>query len=63
MAAELGVRAGRLPVVAVGASDPPVVVGGVKSGVVSDSGDCTGESGFGIEEAAQIKRKKVWIYH
>lgn len=62
MAAE-GVKTGRLPGVAVGSSDPPVVVGGVKAGVVSDSGDSAGETGSGIEEASQVKMKQKFGYY
>lgn len=54
MAAD-GVRTGRLPVVAVGAAEPPVVDGGVKPCVLSDSGDSADEVGSGTEEAAQQK--------
>lgn len=61
MAAD-GVRTGRLPVVTVGALESTVGDGGVKSGVVSDSGACAGAVGSeteegtvgsGTEEAAQ----------
>lgn len=54
MAAE-GVRTGRLPGIAFGAAEPPVVDGGVKSGVLSDSGDSAEEVGAGTEEAVQQK--------
>lgn len=55
MAAD-GVRAGRLPVVAVGAPEPPVDDGGV-----SDSGDSADEVGSGTVEAAQ--QKHVLVKH
>lgn len=41
---------------------PPVVDGGVKTGVVSDSGESAGEMGSGTEEAAQEK-KRLKIAH
>lgn len=45
----------RLPVVAVGASEPSVVVdGGVKAGIVSDSGESAGEIGSGTNEAVRF---------
>ena len=58
--AEDGVRTGRLPVVAVGASEL-VVDGGVKSGVVSVSGAWAGDVGSVTEEADQQNKLLVRI--
>lgn len=54
--AEDGVRTGRLPVVAVGASEL-VVDGGVKSGVVSASGARAGDVGGSVTEEADQQNK------
>lgn len=58
--AEDGVTTGRLPVVAVGASEL-VVDGGVKSGVVSASGAWTGDVGSETEEADEQNKLLVRI--